>query len=165
MTVTQELLTRLFRVDLEAGRLFWREPPKNHPRLKGAEAGSPRPNHNGKAYWHVKIGGKAIKRGHIIYFLTFGRWPSPCLDHKDGNSENDAIANLREATVTENAWNHKGRKRTQALPMGVRSMPSGRYEARISHFGRQLHLGSYATPTEAAAAYSAKRKELYSEFA
>lgn len=163
--MSQELLTRLFRVDLDNGRLFWREPPPNHTRLLGAEAGSARPNQSGKLYWHVKIGGRAIKRGHIIYFLSFGHWPTPCLDHKDGNSLNDAASNLRAATATENAWNHKRRKRRINLPMGVRSIASGRYEARISFHGTQLHLGAFETPEQAHTAYVAKREELYREFA
>lgn len=162
---SQEQLTRIFRVDLESGKLFWKEPPKNHPRLIGAEAGSPLPNQNKKLYWRVKINRRPFKRGHIIYFLALGRWPVPCLDHRDGDSLNDSIHNLRAATITQNAWNHKRRSRRIKLPMGVRPLSSGRFSARIGYHGSQLSLGSFETPEQAQAAYLAKRKELYREFA
>jgi hypothetical protein len=49
--------------------------------------------------------------------------------------------------------------------MGVRLTPSGRFQARIAHFGKLLSLGAFATPQEAQSVYLAKRQELYREFA
>lgn len=161
-----EQLRNLFDIDIKAGRLFWRSPPKQHPRLLGIEAGCPRTNHNGKRYWVVKIGKRHYRRGRLVYLVAYGRLPHPCVDHIDGDSLNDCISNLREATITENAWNHKGRSRRIQLPMGVRRIDSsGRFQARISFHGKQLHLGAFDTSEEARSVYIAKRKELYGEFA
>lgn len=163
--VARELLYTLFDVDLANGTFTWKSPPPGHPRLLGTEAGSARPNRS-KSYWVIKIGGKAFKRSRMIFLAVHGHWPSPCVDHINGNSLDDRIFNLREATVTENAWNHKGRARRQSLPMGVRLVAkSGRYQARISFNGRQIHLGAYDTPAEAQSIYIAKRRELFNEFA
>ena len=153
-------------VDPEAGKIIWREPPSNHPRLRGLLAGSPRKT-RGKIYWHIKYNRFAIKRSWLIFLWTHGRWPTDCLDHADGNSENDAIGNLREATVLQNAWNHKKRARPTAsnLPMGVRPTPQGRFEARIGYRKTQIHLGAFETVEKATAAYVAKRQELYNDFA
>lgn len=159
------MIHRLFTFDFATGSVFWKSPPYNHPRLLNKEAGGPRPNHS-KEYWVIKIGRKAVKRGRLIFFAAHGRWPTPCVDHIDGNSLNDALTNLREATVTENAWNHKKRAKRSHLPMGVRLIPvSGRYQARIAHNRRMFHLGSFDTPTEAHSVYLTKRKELYGEYA
>jgi len=161
-----EWMRASFEIDAERGLLIWRHPPKNHPRMIDREAGSFRPTHWGKRYCHIKKDRHAFKRGYLIFLWVYGRWPAPCLDHIDGNSENDSIANLREATTTENAWNHKKRARRINLPMGVRLITkSGRYEARIGFHGNQLTLGAYDTPEAAHAVYLAKRKELYREWA
>lgn len=163
--IVQPRIMELFRLDLDGGRLFWRAPPKNHSRLLGQEAGTPRKSGSGKFYWYVKIDGHAYKRAQLIFAAVYGRWPTPICDHKDGDSLNDRPGNLREATVLQNNWNHKHRARRIDLPMGVRRVASGRFQARISLCGNQIHLGAYDTPQQAAAVYAAKRKELFGEYA
>lgn len=161
-----ELLRHLFRIDDVSGKFFWKNPPHTHPRLLGLEAGGPRRSHNGKEYWVIRIGGIGHKRGRLMHLAIHGELPIPCVDHINGDSLDDRPPNLRQATVTENAWNHKKRARKQALPMGVRLIPaSGRFQARIGVNKKQIHLGSYDTPEEAAAVYAAKRKEYFHEFA
>ena len=162
---TREQLLELFWVNLGEGKLYWRSPPKNHPRLLNQEAGLPRRGQNGKEYWIIKIGKKPYRRGHLIYFLKHGQFATPCLDHINGNSLDDRIENLRAATIQQNAQNHKKRAKDSDLPMGVRLTSSGRFQARISLNKKQIHLGAYDTPQEAAAIYVAKRKELFNEFA
>jgi len=160
---TRAWMERTFDVDPASGRLVWKVSPKMHPRMLGKEAGAPRSSR--KPYWYVKRDTLPIKRSWLVWLWAQHKWPDEMLDHIDGNSLNDRADNLREATTYQNAWNHKRRSRRINLPMGVRSMPSGRFEARISHMKTQHHLGSYATPAEAEAAYRAKRQELFHEFA
>lgn len=161
-----EQVHRLFVVDEVAGRFFWKIPPRTHPRLLGKEAGSIKKTHSGKLYWMIKIGGTIFNRSRLMYLHIHGRFPYPCVDHVNGNSLDDRPDNLREATITENAWNHKFRARRIDLPMGVRLIQSsGRYQARISCNKKQIHIGAYDTPEEAHAAYVSKRKELFHEFA
>lgn len=164
LELTREIVLGMFDVDMEGGRLFWRVPPKNHPRLIGTEAGIARPTHSGKSYWVIKFGGVSVRRGRLIFFLRYGNWPMPCLDHADGNSLNDSITNLREATIQQNAMNHKSRAKSSAMPMGVRQMGE-RFQARIKSNKRPIHLGCYGTVKEASAAYQQKRKELFGAFA
>lgn len=154
-----------FVVDPAAGSLVWKNPPKNHPRLKGCDAGSPRTGGSGKTYIHIKRDKVAIKRGWLIFLWLNGRWPVECLDHRDGDSTNDRSGNIREATVTQNAWNHHKRAKRADLPVGVRSIQSGRYQARIAHNKKVIHLGAFDTPEQAHSIYLAKRRELYHEFA
>ena len=164
--MTRDRLFQVFVVDLDGGRLHWRQPSKFHNEKAGREAGCAWRSHSGKQYWHVKIDGRTYKRGRLIFFLAHGRFPSPCLDHINGNSLDDRLANIREATITQNAWNHKRRAKRSLLPMGVRLISaSGRYQARIAFNKSMIHLGAYDTPAEAAFAYQAKRRELYGHFA
>lgn len=158
-------LLHLFVVDADAGRLYWRNPPKSRAHLLGLEAGNRQPSRRGKFYWVVQIDKRKHKRGHLIFLAKHGRLPHPMLDHIDGNSLNDSADNIREATATQNAWNHKTRARRLQLPMGVRLIPhSGRYEARISCNKHQFHLGAFDTPEEAETVYRTKRKELFGDY-
>ncbi len=165
MKITPQRLHELFTVDIHNGRLFWKNPPWNHPRLKGMEAGCPRKGESGKEYWIIKIDKCSHYRGHLIFLAHHGRYPKPLADHRDGDSLNDRSSNLRDATILQNAWNHKTRRRKIALPMGVRFTAAGNFQARIGYRGTQIHLGAYDTAAKAEAAYRAKRQELFGEFA
>lgn len=158
-------ISELLRVDIAAGRAYWVSPPKNHPRMQGMEAGALCPNHSRKLYCVIKIDRHAVKRGHLVFFIAHGRWPAPCLDHINGDSTDDRIANIREATVTQNAWNHKRRAKGSPLPMGVRTTSSGRYQARLAVNKKMRHLGVFDTPEQAQTAYQLARKEAFGEFA
>jgi len=94
-----------------------------------------------------------------------GSFPKECIDHKDGNSLNDKWENLREASILENSWNHKKRKRKYDFPMGVRQSVSGKYVARISHFKKQFTIGSFDTVEEAQIAYLKERENRFGQFA
>ena len=161
----REWLSRTFTIDLEAGDIVWRVPPHNHPRLRGTSAGSTMRTHSGKQYVVIKRDRLALRRSWLIYLWATGRWPVECIDHINGDSLDDRIQNLRAATVTENAWNHKRRARRIQLPMGVRLTASGRFQARISCNRKQYHLGAFDTVDEAARVYIEKRKDLFGEFA
>ena len=153
------------RVD---GVLFWTVPPKGHPDLRGQIAGTPTPNHCGKVYWIIQFAGRKYRRSQLIYVMTRRRWARGHVDHRDGNSQNDAPLNLRDATPTQNAWNHKTRKRSKRadLPMGVHpARTAGRYEARIAVNKKKIYLGTYPTPAAAASAYQAARVTHFGEYA
>ena len=151
-----ELLKELF--DYSEGNLIWRV---NKGRSKkGSIAGSK----DSKGYLQVKLNQKPYRLHRLIWLWHEKELPEQ-IDHIDRNPLNNKIENLREATVLENSWNHKKRKRRIDLPMGVRNMANGKFQARISYKGKQLHLGVFETPSEAKAIYETKRKELYGKFA
>jgi hypothetical protein len=160
----RKILT-LFSVDLSSGRVFWIKPPKNHSNLIGKEAGAFRFNalDRSKGYWVIHVDGKSYRRGRIIYRVACGDWPD-ILDHIDGNGVNDIPTNLRKASVLQNSWNHRTRKKKSDLPMGVRADRHGRYVARISCRKKHFHLGVFDSPEEAQSVYISKRKELFGEY-
>lgn len=148
----------------DQGRVFWIDASKYHPGVNGKLAGGPIPS-KGKFYWTISLGGRKYKRSQIVFCLVHGRWPVYQVDHRDGNSLNDSPDNLREATQTQNAWNHKKRAKKSPLPMGVKLLKSGKFQARLSVNKQHLSLGAYLTPDEASAAYQAARKTHFGEFA
>lgn len=161
-----DFVRSILRLDATCGKLYWIAPSKYHAEKTGLEAGTPTPSRGGKVYVNVTINGRKYKRSRLVFLMTRGHWPHPCVDHINGDSTDDRPENLRQATVTENAWNHKRRSRRINLPMGVRIFhSSGRFQARISHEKKQIHLGCYDTAEEAHSVYLTKRKELFREFA
>lgn len=164
-TVIQaEQLRWLFDLNTD-GTLTWLQPSKYHNDLIGTEAGSPMPTHSGKAYWAVQVLGRKVKRSHIVFCLTHGRWPAQQVDHINGDSLDDRPENLREATPTQNAWNHKRRAKRSPLPMGVRQAVSGRYVARIGVNKKQITIGTFDALDAAVAAYQQARIQHFGEFA
>jgi len=79
------------------------------------------------------------------------------IDHKDGNPLNNKLDNLRWATNTEQAQNHK------RLPS--KSGKSGVYvSARIQYNGQKINLGVFPTIEEASEYYEAVARGLLGEF-
>jgi hypothetical protein len=166
MKPSLEYLSTRISVDVDAGRAYWIDATKHHAALNGMEAGSPRSNsRHDKRYWHVKVDSNPIKRSHIVFLFAHGRWPDLQIDHINGDSLDDRISNLREATATQNAWNHKTRRKRSSTPMGVRLLRNGKYQARIAVNKQQIVIGSFDTPEMASQAYQLKRKEFFNEYA
>jgi hypothetical protein len=162
---TQAELRAALEYDPTQGWFLWRMPPKQHPDLRGKQAGRATDSGNGKSYIAIQFKGRKYKRSRLAFFWMVGRWPEHQIDHINGNSVDDRWANLREATPTQNAWNHKTRARRIDLPMGVRRSVGGKYVARIAQNGVQHTIGTFATIEEAKAAYQQERSVRYGEFA
>lgn len=154
-----EIKSRL-DVNMESGRVFWRAPSKYHARLIGQEAGCPRPDRHGSLRWVVKLKGIPYKRAQLVLMLKTGRWPSEMVDHRNGDTLDDRPSNLRHASAYLNAQNHRTRAKKSPLPMGVRQLPSGLFQARIAHKKQQLVVGLFNSPAQAHTAYIAAKQEL-----
>jgi hypothetical protein len=153
-------------VDIESGVCRWVDATKHHRNLIGEIAGGVRGGRSGKAYWVIKLDGTPYKRAQIVLTVSTGVWPNETVDHINGNSLDDRSVNLRHATWTQNAWNHKKRAKRSDLPMGVRVPPNSKgFQARVACNKKTYHLGVYSTPELAHEAYRAKRLELFGEFA
>ena len=90
----------------------------------------------------------------------------PCVDHKDRNSLNNHLSNLRWCTRKENNQNRSKNKNTSSVYKGVFfNKNNNKWCARIQHNGQKIHLGFYVDESEAAHAYDRKAKELFGVFA
>lgn len=150
-------------IDIDSGKCFWKKVSKYHKRLIGKEAGTPT-NSRGKSYQIIDIEKKAYRRSYIIFWKKYGKFPDGIIDHINGNSLDDRIENLRDVNHQMNAQNRKIAYRGKILPIGVREgyrNKNGKckYQARIRHLGKTIHLGTFSTIEEASNAYQLKQKE------
>ena len=90
----------------------------------------------------------------------------PCVDHKNRNSLNNHISNLRWCTIKENNQNRSKRKNTTSMYKGVYfEKKNNKWIARIYQNGHKIHIGCYVDESEAGRAYDRKAKELFGVFA
>lgn len=104
------------------------------------------------------------------------------IDHRNRNGLDNRRENLRYATPSQSLINRgiwrqgkyrgvylKWRRPLQPIPLGQKRRgrkPAGpRWEAKINVGGRQVSLGYYATPEQAARAYDEAARQHHGEFA
>ena len=161
--ITQTMLHLMLRYEECTGKMYWLNPPQYHPDLVGKEAGAPRLCMETKLYQKIKVLGKTYSRSRLAFLYVHGHLP-PYIDHINGNSLDDRICNLREATMMQNSWNRTSRKKASTLPMGIRVRKSGLYEARIMCNKKSENLGVFKNIDDAVAAYVAARKAKFGEY-
>lgn len=109
------------------------------------------------------------ERMRIIIYLHMSVMGHPRggkqIDHKDRNPLNNTKSNLRVCTPAENRRNSISWKTNKTGYRGVDPRPSGRYGAYITHNYKNIFIGTYDTPEQAARAYDQKAIELFGEFA
>ena len=151
----KQYLNECLEYSCDTGELIWRERPLAHfknlrawatwnhrysRKLAGCVKGGRRV---------VSIDGVARKASRLIWIMVTGEVPSQ-VDHKDGDTLNNRLANLR---ATDHAGNQKNRKVNTNSATGVPGVyvdrRTGRYRAQIGSDGSRVSLGSYGTLDEA----------------
>lgn len=88
------------------------------------------------------------------------------VDHKNGDGLDNQRGNLRPASIAENNRNTRISKANTSGYKGVSwNKRDRRWQAHIRHNGKQLALGYYHSPVEAARAYDAAAVTYHGEFA
>lgn len=146
-----------FIADFEAGVLTWKD------RMGGKRAGWI----DYRGYWRVELFGTVYRAHRILYEMANGPVPEGFeIDHKDRDKANNRRSNLRLATKSENGRNRGPQSNNTSGVKGV-SWNKGRekWEAHITHNGRQKHLGLYTDINDAIAARRAAELKYHGEFA
>jgi len=142
-----EYLSKQLRYNSLTGDFFWAIDKANGKYKAGSKAGGPRRNkNNGLYYWRIYIDKKEYGAHRLAYFIHHNKDPYPYdIDHRDRNTLNNAIYNLREATTKQNNENRGKFTNNTSGFAGVYLLPSGRWEARIE----DKRIGTYSTKNEA----------------
>ena len=115
-----------------------------------------------QGYIIVRFMGRRLRAHRLAWRLHYGEWPVDRLDHRNGLQHDNRIANLRMATAAENKQNEsKPRADNISGRRGVSPIHGGKFRAGIRAHGKSHHLGVFATPEEAHAAYLLAKRELH----
>lgn len=163
MTVTVERLRDLLNYDPETGVFTWRIGRKGRGCAAGAVAGRVR-DHDG--YCRLGIDGERYFAHQLAWLHVHGEWANSDLDHINGQPDDNRIANLRIATGSENLANARRPCHNTSGFKGVSwHRVAGKWRATIKKNRVPIHIGHFTSAEDAHAAYVAKAKELFGEFA
>lgn len=159
--ITPDVVREFLDYDPCSGKFKWRRKSNGWSSV-GRAAGSI----NQRGY--VVIGLKGVDRlAHRLAWAHFyGEFPSSEIDHINGDSIDNRIANLRLGNRRAQALNRRVRQTSKSGVKGVSFDPKqGKWMARIGFNGKRATLGRYDTASEAGAAYDAAAKFMFGGFA
>ena len=141
---TYEDWKKFVRYDPESGELYWRL-----DRSAAVRAGMPAgTDHEG--YKRLKLGKGKYLAHRVAYLLQTGAWPDGLLDHRNRVKSDNTWANLRPATLIENANNRSFRGDGKLAGVDYRG---GKYRARIRVADKLITLGTFTDEKAAHACY------------
>lgn len=151
----------LFEYDPKSGILTWRISTNNRVCV-GDVVGCINPT----GHWVGHIDGTVYVLHRIIWLWMTGEPPALEVDHKNTVGSDNRWDNLRLATSSQNNGNFGLSKRNTSGFKGVTlHKPTGKWMAKITKDRQQEYLGLFTRLDDAAAAYMARARELFGEFA
>lgn len=112
-------------------------------------------------YPYTNIAGKRVFL-HRMVMNCFDRCMT--VDHINGDTMDCRRDNLRQCTHAQNLFNKRRYRNNRSGYKGV-YRDGRRWIAQITAWGKQMRLGSYGKPKEAAEAYNEAAKKYHGEYA
>lgn len=158
MQVSAEEVRAALDYEPDTGLFRWRVRTSKSVRV-GDVAGSPTSN----GYTRLRLNGVEYLAHRIAWLCVNGEHPTKLIDHIDGNKQNNAIANLRLVSMSENVQNQKrAMSHNKTGFLGVSHHGKNVFRAAINIGGKGVYIGSFKTPEAAHAAYLTAKREFHS---
>lgn len=158
---TIERLRETLAYDPDTGVIRRIAAPKRGPSRIGEIAGKQRP----RGYIVFVLDWQKLYAHRVAWALYTGEWPKHEIDHINGIRSDNRIANLRDVDASVNRQNQRSpTSRSSTGHLGVsRGRPNRRkrFRAQVTHAGKQVWLGYFATAEEAHAAYVQAKRRLH----
>ena len=165
-SVSVELLRELLHLDVETGKLYWRERAARHfdcsSRPPEVMAASWNARYAGKeaftylsdnGYLMGAIFGRSFRAHRVVFAMAYGRWPDGYIDHYSGHRTDNRPSKLRDVSYAENNRNVAIHSNNKSGYNGVWwSRQKSRWIAEILVSGKKVHIGSFVNVEDAAAA-------------
>lgn len=169
--VSTEHLKSVMKYDAVSGVFTYTE-NRGRQRKAGDVAGciSPKSYHHGGGYRIIAIRDGAFRKEYgahrLAWFYVYGVWPKGQLDHINGKRDDNRIANLREATRSQNGANRAANSNNTSGLKGVSlHKATGKWRSDIYVEGKALFLGYHESLASAGAAYDLAAYMHFGEFA
>lgn len=98
LPISKERINELFDYNRETGEFIWRVARRGGAGV-GQRAGSIDDTKHG--YRWIRIDQVDYLAHRLVWFLEYGKWPKGIIRFRDGNRQNCAISNLRDASYVE----------------------------------------------------------------
>lgn len=158
--LTEDRLREVLRYDHESGVFTWLVRLADNVKA-GTEAGCIAKT----GYRLIAIDKRQHRAHRLAWLYVYGSFPAAQIDHINGDRGDNRIANLRPATNAENNRNVGARANNTSGFKGVSFFKkTGRWKAQATINGKNKHIGYYASPEEASAAYEAYVKPHHGEY-
>jgi hypothetical protein len=152
-----EELNKVLSYDADSGVFRWKERLSNRV-VVGAVAGYYDPN----GYRVVRVNGRNLFCHRLAWLFHFREDPLIRIDHKNGNTSDNRIINLRLATNAQNCWNMKKSRRNTSGVKGLTwDAVNLKWHVRLGH----KHLGRFKVKADAVACITQARAMSHGEFA
>jgi hypothetical protein len=158
--ITHSRAHELLKYDPATGEFTWRVANSNRVKV-GALAG----NKSGR-YLVIGIDGREYRAQRLAWLLSHGKWPDGVVDHENGNSFDNRLTNLRDATQRQNLGNARRAEHNKSGVKGVHwDNARQRWHAQISENNKSKSLGRFVSIEDAAAAYEVAARASFGAFA
>jgi hypothetical protein len=163
--LTIEQLRAALDYDPNTGIFIWKHRPECPPFWNGRwvdrAAGV-----TDKGYRVVTVNRIRYQASRLAWLFVYGEWPENLIDHANGDTSDNRIANLRDATFSQNGGNMRMPQRNKSGFKGVSwDKRRKKWAAQIGVRGNYYNLGSFNTAEEAHDAYCRAAARLHGEFA
>ena len=138
ITIDREQARRLLEYDAKTGKLRWsKEKDRN---LAGKLWGS-YPQDGG--YVNGRFCGVKCRAHQLVFLLHHGYIPEKCIDHINGDKQDNRVENLREFSYACNRINCTNNSRNTSGVVGVvLATKHQTWKAAIKISGRRFHIGT-----------------------
>lgn len=147
-TITRDELVSILNYDPETGIFTWKKPYGTRVKA-GSVAGTLAAN----GYIRIKINGSKFQAHRLAMLYVHGTLPPADTDHINRLKSDNRIANLREATRSENKKNSPANKNSISGCKGVSQRSSGKWRAIYWDGARNINLGTFEKLEDADKAY------------
>lgn len=138
-------------------------------RRTGRPIGKPAGYIASKGYRYIGVDRRIYRAARLAWLYMTGEWPPEQIDHINNVRDDDRFANLRKATPSQNSANGL---RYSTNTSGFKGVSQSRrdalrprpWRAEIRFKGKGYHLGFFATPEAAHAAYCDAARRFFGEF-
>jgi len=157
-----DFIKSIMKYDPKNGGLYWIKPTGARAKAGdrvGFNAGS-------MNYRKVQINNIGYMEHHLVWMLHHGSLSTLDIDHINGDTQDNRIENLREATRSQNLCNQKIRSDNKSGIKGVFFVRSrDKWCATIQYDGLKKHLGYFDSIDDAVNARKNAEQMIHKEFA
>ncbi|HIE8239221.1 TPA: HNH endonuclease [Salmonella enterica] len=150
------------------GALYWHECKENNKRASKKGYDHPIGSVDDKGYLRVSLTRDGVRRlfkvHRLIYWLHTGIWPNGHVDHINGDTLDNRIENLREATAAQNQHNKFNPQYSPTGYVGVVKRV-GHYAAQVTIDGKNRYVNGFHDAKHAALFRDLWASMTYGDFA